>query len=118
MPHIVSARCIDNRYTDCCAVCPVDCFYEIEEPRMMVIDPDTCIDCEVCQEACPVNAIWPDTELPQEYSEWEEKNADLVGGGVNLTQQKDPLPGAKDLATLQNDEKAKGWEIEEPSAAH
>ena len=114
MPHIVTARCIDNRYTDCCAVCPVDCFFEIEDPAMLVIDPDTCIDCELCQEACPVNAIWPDDELPEEYAEWTERNAELFDGGANLVEQKEPLKGAKDLAAIQAEEKAKGWDIMEP----
>ncbi|MEZ5990422.1 MAG: hypothetical protein R3F30_15170 [Planctomycetota bacterium] len=42
--HVVTGRCVDCRYTDCVAVCPVDCFYEIKDPAMLVIDPDTCID--------------------------------------------------------------------------
>lgn len=118
MTHVVTGRCVDNRYSDCCAVCPVDCFYEIEDPRMMVIDPDTCIDCEVCQEACPVNAIWPEEELPEQYTEWLDKNAELYSAGTNFTQQVDPLPDARELATIQAEEKEKGWEIEEPSGCH
>ncbi len=117
MPHIITGRCIDNRYTDCCAVCPVDCFYEIEDPRMLVIDPDTCIDCDLCQEACPVNAIWPDDDLPEEYLEWTDKNAELWEAGTNITEQKEPLERAADLAAVQTEEKEKGWVIDEPPKA-
>ena len=117
MTHVVSGRCVDCRYTDCCAVCPVDCFYEIEDPHMLVIDPDTCIDCEVCQEACPVNAIWPEEELPEEYSEYLAKNAELYPIGTNITQQGQPLPNAKELAPIQEAEKEKAWDIVEPSNA-
>jgi len=64
MAHVVTARCAGCRYTYCAVECPVTCFWEIEKPHhMLVIDPDTCIDCEACVPACPVNAIWPDHEL-------------------------------------------------------
>ncbi len=117
MTHIVTGRCISCRYTDCVAVCPVDCFFEIKEPHMLVIDPDTCIDCELCQEACPVNAIWPDEELPPEFEEWTAKNRDLFEGGENVTEQQGPLPNARDLEAVQAEERGKGWEIEEPPSA-
>ena len=71
MAHVVTERCVDCRYTDCCAVCPVDCFYEIQSPAMLVIDPDTCIDCALCVPECPILAIWPVDELPDAYAEWE-----------------------------------------------
>lgn len=115
MPHVVTARCVNCRYTDCAAVCPVDCFFEVKEPAMLVIDPDTCIDCELCVSQCPVHAIYPEDEVPSVYEEWIEKNAELVGDGENLTEQTEALPNARDLETIQADEKGKGWEIEEPS---
>ena len=117
MTHVVTGRCVDCRYTDCCAVCPVDCFYEIENPAMLVIDPDTCIDCEACVPACPINAIWPEEELPDEYKEWTDKNAELYSDGEVITEQKEPLDGALDLDAIQEKEKAQGWDIEEPSSA-
>ncbi|MGE3165909.1 MAG: ferredoxin family protein [Planctomycetota bacterium] len=117
MPHVVTSRCIGNRYTDCAAVCPVDCFYEVQEPNMLVIDPDTCIDCELCQEACPVNAIWPEDELPEVYAEWADKNRELYESGESITQQKGPLDGAKDLAEIQAEEAKQGLDITEPSGA-
>ncbi len=117
MTHVVTGRCVDCRYTDCCAVCPVDCFYEIENPAMLVIDPDTCIDCEACVPACPINAIYPEEELPEPYAEWTEKNKELFEGGEVITEQKDPLDGALDLETIQQKETDNGWSVDEPSAA-
>jgi NAD-dependent dihydropyrimidine dehydrogenase PreA subunit len=58
--YIVNESCIRCKYTDCVEVCPVDCFYEGE--NMLVIHPDECIDCGVCEPECPVDAIKPDTE--------------------------------------------------------
>jgi ferredoxin len=117
MPHIVTARCVDCRYTDCCAVCPVNCFYEIKDPAMLVIDPDTCIDCGLCVPECPINAIYPIQELPKEYAEWTEKNKELFSAGEVCTEKTTHLPGALDLDAIQAAETAKGWSIEEPSAA-
>lgn len=117
MAHIVTGRCVDCRYTDCCAVCPVNCFYEVTDPAMLVIDNDTCIDCGLCVPECPINAIWPEQELPAEYAEWKDKNAELFGKGEPRSEKTEPLSGAKSLAAIQAEESAKGWNIEEPSAA-
>ena len=117
MAHIVTERCVDCCYTDCCAVCPVDCFYEIESPAMLVIDPVTCIDCELCVSECPVQAIWPEDELPDAYSDWTDKNAELFGGGVMIKTKKDALPGALSLGQMQARERERGFQVTEPSAA-
>ena len=60
MTYVVNESCIKCKYTDCVEVCPVDCFYEGE--NMLVIHPDECIDCGVCEPECPADAIKPDTE--------------------------------------------------------
>jgi ferredoxin len=60
MTYVVTEVCIKCKYTDCVEVCPVDCFYE--GANMLVIHPDECIDCGVCEPECPVDAIKPDTE--------------------------------------------------------
>jgi len=60
MTYIVNENCIKCKLQDCVEVCPVDCFYEGE--NMLVINPDECIDCGVCEPECPVEAIVPDTE--------------------------------------------------------
>lgn len=117
MPHVVTGRCVDCRYTDCCAVCPVDCFYEVENPKMLVIDPDTCIDCQLCVPECPVHAIYEDEEVPEPYREWIGKNAELFEQGTQISQKTEPLPQAKTLDQIQAEEKDKGWEISEPRNA-
>lgn len=117
MTHVVSARCIDCRYTDCCEVCPVACFYEIDDPKMLVIDPDTCIDCKLCVPQCPVNAIYGDDELPAHYAEMLGLNRELVALGTNIVDKKEAVAGALDLAGVQARERAAGFEPKEPSEA-
>ncbi len=117
MPHVVTGRCVDCKYTDCCAVCPVDCFYEVEEPAMLVIDPDACIDCQLCVPECPIHAIYEDEEVPECYKEWIEKNAELVAVGTQISEKKDALPGAKTLEEIQEYEKQQGWDVDEPRGA-
>lgn len=117
MAHIVTGRCVGNKYTDCAAVCPVDCFYEIDDPPMLVIDPDTCIDCQLCVAECPVHAIYEEEEVPEPYTEWIEKNAELYKNGRQISDKRDPLPGAKTLQQVQEYEKEQGWDISEPGNA-
>lgn len=61
MTYLVTENCIKCKHMTCVDVCPVDCFYEGE--NMLVISPDECIDCGVCEPECPVDAIVPDTNL-------------------------------------------------------
>ena len=117
MAHVVTERCVDCRYTDCCAVCPVDCFYEIASPAMLVIDPDVCIDCGLCIPECPIQAIWPEDELPDAYSDWLDKNGELFGGGTMIKTKKDALPGALSLSQIQARERERGLQVKEPSDA-
>ena len=76
MTYVVTEACIKCKYMDCVEVCPVDCFYEGE--NMLVINPDECIDCGVCEPECPVEAILPDTE--EEAEKWLELNRDYSNG--------------------------------------
>lgn len=117
MTHIVTGRCVDCRYTDCCAVCPVDCFYETTNPAMLVIDPDTCIDCGLCIPECPIHAIYPEDETPEPYREWIAKNRELFPAGTNITSKKEALPNAKPLEAIQTEEKSRGWDVSEPTGA-
>ncbi len=91
MTYVVVDNCIMCKYTDCVEVCPVDCFYEGKV--MLVIDPDECIDCGVCEPECPAEAILPDTEPGLE--KWVELNAKYAKIWPNITQKKDPLPDAE-----------------------
>lgn len=90
MPYVVTQSCIKCKYTDCVEVCPVDCFYEGE--NMLVIHPDECIDCGVCEPECPVEAIVPDTD--SETEKWLELNREYSTKWPNITRKKDPLPEA------------------------
>ena len=60
MTYVVTENCIRCKYMDCVEVCPVDCFYV--GANMLVIHPDECIDCGVCEPECPVEAILPDSD--------------------------------------------------------
>lgn len=92
MTYIVTDNCIACKYTDCVEVCPVDCFYEGE--NMLVIHPDECIDCGVCEPECPAEAIKPDTESG--LDEWLALNTKFASMWPNLTERRDPLPEAKE----------------------
>ena len=96
MAFIVTEACIKCKYTDCVEVCPVDCFYE--GPEFLVIHPDECIDCALCEPECPVDAIYAEDELPENQQEFLELNADLADKWQNITEQKEPLPDATDWA--------------------
>ena len=75
MPFIVNQNCIKCKYTDCVEVCPVDCFHE--GPNMLVIDPDECIDCTLCEPECPVDAIMCDEDVSEDMNEFIVLNAEL-----------------------------------------
>ena len=90
MTFVVAEACIKCKLTDCVEVCPVDCFRE--GPNMLVIDPDECIDCNLCVPECPVDAIYPEDELPEEQQEYLELNEKLAKQWPEITAQKDPLP--------------------------
>jgi ferredoxin len=87
MTYVVTESCIRCKYMDCVEVCPVDCFYEGE--NMLVIHPDECIDCGVCEPECPVDAIIPDSE--QEAERWVELNREYAASWPNITRKK-PYP--------------------------
>ncbi len=76
MAHIVAEPCFDCKYTDCVVVCPVDCFYE--GAQMLYIHPEECIDCEACVPECPVEAIFHEDNLPDEWKEFTALNAEEV----------------------------------------
>jgi ferredoxin len=71
MTFVITSACIDVKDLSCIEVCPVDCIYHLEADRMCYINPDECIDCNVCVEACPVAAIYADREVPSEQREFQ-----------------------------------------------
>jgi ferredoxin len=80
MTFVVTENCIKCKYTDCVEVCPVDCFHE--GPNFLVIDPDECIDCTLCEPECPITAIYAEDDLAQQWPV--------------ITEMKDPPPDADD----------------------
>ena len=74
MTHVVTSACVNHKYQDCVAVCPVECFRDADD--YLVIDPDECIDCAACIPECPVEAIYAATDLPDEEMSWLDKNED------------------------------------------
>ena len=100
MTFVVSDSCIKCKHTDCVEVCPVDCFYE--GPNFLVIHPDECIDCALCEPECPVDAIFSEDELPEDEQEYLQLNAELCETWPNITEKKDPLPDAEDWAEVKN----------------
>jgi len=85
MTSVLIAVCSNCKYMDFVEVCPVDCFYEGE--NMLVINPDECIDCGVCEPECPVEAIQPDTEKGLE--KWLDLNRTLSVEWPNITRKGD-----------------------------
>jgi ferredoxin len=76
--YVIAEPCIDVKDKTCIAVCPVDCIYETE--RMLVIDPDDCIDCGACEPECPVEAIYPADALPEKWLPFVQVNAAWLNG--------------------------------------
>jgi len=93
MTYLVTDNCVKCKHTTCVSVCPVDCFYEGE--NMLVIHPDECIDCGVCQPECPVQAISVDTDLGDQRDYWESINRKHANVWSNITEEKEPLPDAE-----------------------
>jgi ferredoxin len=88
MTFVVTEACIKCKLTDCVEVCPVDCFHE--GPNFLVIDPDECIDCTLCEPECPVEAIYSEDELPAGQEQFLELNAELSQEWPVITEMKDP----------------------------
>lgn len=98
MAHIVTSKCAGCKFTDCVEVCPVACFYELD--NQLVINPDECIDCTACVETCPVHAIYAEADLPAEFEADTEFNAVQsrqikAAGKEAILKQKAPLPTAE-----------------------
>lgn len=102
MSHVVADPCIKCKFTDCVAVCPVDCFHE--GVNMLVINPETCIDCGLCPPECPVSAIFAEEDLPEKWNDYVALNETYACDWPVIDAQKEPLPGA-DEAGKEDDKK-------------
>jgi ferredoxin len=107
MAHIVTAPCHDCKYTDCCVVCPVECFYQ--DDSMLYIDPNDCIDCEACVPECPVEAIYSENNVPTQWQSYIQLNKDraanLKGAGHLNKERAEALKGSGGHITEKNDPK-------------
>ena len=94
MTYLVNEKCIKCKMMDCVDVCPVDCFYEGK--NILVIDPEECIDCGLCEPECPVDAIFAEDEVPADQLDFIEINEKYSKIWPNITEAKDPMPDYKD----------------------
>ena len=93
MTYVVNESCIKCKLMDCVEVCPVDCFYE--GANMLVIHPDECIDCGVCEPECPVEAILPDSD--GDLDQWLKLNTEYAEKWPNITRKGDAPADADDF---------------------
>ena len=90
MTYVVVELCVDCKYTDCAAVCPVEAFHEL--PDRLYINADTCIDCDACVPECPVEAVFAEANVPAEWAQFTQINAERSLSGLpTITARMDPL---------------------------
>ncbi len=94
MTYVVAENCIKCKFTDCVEVCPVDCFHE--GPNYLVIDPEECIDCNLCVSECPAEAIFPEDDVPDNQRQFIALNAELSRLWPTITEKRDAPPDADD----------------------
>ena len=92
MTYVVTENCIKCKYTDCVEVCPVDCFHA--GPNFLVIDPEECIDCSLCEPECPAGAIFDEDDVPEDQKHFTELNAELSAVWPVLTEKEPALEDA------------------------
>ena len=86
MAYVIAEPCIDTKDNSCVEVCPVDCIHptpdepDYDKVRQLYIDPEECIDCDACVEACPVDACFAEDQLPNEWQNFAQINADYYAG--------------------------------------
>jgi ferredoxin len=100
MAFVVTEACIKCKYTDCVEVCPVDCFHE--GPNMLVIDPDECIDCTLCEPECPVEAICSEDDITESQRAFIDLNRELARNWPVINQSKEALPEAEEFREVKS----------------
>src|SRR5205807_9977100 len=98
MTYVVVESCIKCKYMDCVEVCPVDCFRE--GPNMLVIDPNECIDCNLCVPECPVDAIYAEDDLPENQRHFLQINTELAEKWPMITAKKPGLADADEWVNV------------------
>lgn len=89
MTYVVTQPCFGCKYTDCVVVCPCNSFREREQ--MLYIDPDSCIDCDACRPECPVEAIFPEADVPEAWADFVALNAEMAAQCPEITSKRPPL---------------------------
>jgi NAD-dependent dihydropyrimidine dehydrogenase PreA subunit len=79
MTYVIAEPCIDVKDKACVEVCPVDCIHGTDADKMLYINPEECIDCGACEPACPVQAIFPEEEVPEKWKSFIAKNYEYYG---------------------------------------
>jgi ferredoxin len=97
MAYVVTDACVRCKFTDCVAVCPVDCFHEGE--NMLVIDAEVCIDCGVCEPECPADAILADTD--QRADKWLKMNKEYAAKWPVISARLPPPEDAETFKSLE-----------------
>src|SRR3546814_15942135 len=100
MTYFVTEKFIKCKYTDCIEVCPTDAFRE--GPNFLAIDADDCIDCNLCVPECPVDAIFEETEVPEQQHAFIALNIELASEWPVISRPMAPLPAADYWATVDN----------------
>ncbi len=100
MTFVVTDSCIRCKYTDCVEVCPVDCFREGKD--FLVIDPDECIDCNLCVPECPVEAIFNEDDVPEDQKHFIQLNAELAKKWQPITAKKEAPADAAEWEKVKN----------------
>ena len=103
MTFVVTETCIRCKYMDCVEVCPVDCFHE--GPNFLVIDPEECIDCTLCEPECPVEAIYSEDEVPAGQEKYLELTRELAKSWPVIRQKKDPPADADEWKDVKDKDK-------------
>lgn len=98
MTYVVTETCIQCKHTDCVEVCPVNCFHE--GPNFLVINPEECIDCGLCEPECPIDAISAEAALRPDQESFRSLNRELARAWPNVTAKKEPLPEAQRWARV------------------
>tara|TARA_Y100000817_G_scaffold296277_1_gene271690 strand:+ start:343 stop:666 length:324 start_codon:yes stop_codon:yes gene_type:complete len=94
MTYVITENCIKCKYTDCVEVCPVDCFHE--GPNFLVINPDECIDCSLCEPECPIEAIVSEDDLNEDNRNFLDLNKRLSEKWPIITEIKEAPIDAKE----------------------
>jgi len=89
MAMVVTEPCFGCKYTDCAVVCPVECFHE--GTSILFIDPEECIDCGACVSECPVEAIYHEDDVPDQWREYIDLNREMSARCPQITEKKTPL---------------------------